>query len=161
MKRVVILALVLVGAGFALSLAGVSKATAQLPSGVLHPEGQPQGQPEAQPQGQAAPQQATLVGPTQFDGSYSVEIVTQDGSCANTHWTVAVAHGQIASITPNNSNITASGLIEDDGTVSMTFRGGKGDVAHVGGTVKGDKGNGAWSSPTLLCGGVWRADKQK
>ena len=157
MKRVVILAFVLCGAGFALSLAGVSKANAQLPSQVVHPEGQT----PAPSQGPAAPQPVTLVGPTQYDGTYSVEVVTQDGSCANTHWTVGVTHGQIASISPNTANISASGLIEDDGTVSMTFRGGDGQVAHVGGNVKGDKGNGAWSSPTLLCGGVWRADKQK
>lgn len=155
MNRVAIFVPVLAGATLALSLAGMPKAVAQLPSQVLRQEQSIDVRP------QVAQQQATLIGPTQFDGVYSVEVVVEDGKCANSHWTVAVSHGQIASVSPNNNNISASGLIEDDGVVSMTFRGGDDQIAHVGGTVKGNSGKGAWSSPTLLCGGVWRADKEK
>lgn len=155
MKRVLFTLLFFGAASFAVGLAGVPKASAQLPSKITHPQEQPQQQ---QPQ---ESQQAKLVGPTQFDGTYGVEVVTEDGKCGSSHWTVEVQHGQIASVSPNNSNIYATGLIEDDGTVSMSFHGGNGDVAHVGGTVKSTGGTGAWSSPTLLCGGRWRADKQK
>ena len=108
-----------------------------------------------------AQQQSAALGPSPFDGSYSVDVVTQDGDCKDSHWTVVVANAQIASVAPNNDHITATGLIEDDGTVSMTFRGGDNHFVHVGGTVKGRAGKGAWSAPTLLCGGVWRAQKEK
>ncbi len=107
----------------------------------------------------AQDQQAALLGPTKYDGIYAVEAITQDGSCANTHWTVAVANGQIASVSPNDSNISASGIVED--VVSLTFRGGDNQIAHVGGAIKGRSGKGSWSSPTLLCGGVWHAEKKK
>ncbi|MGB8276433.1 MAG: hypothetical protein WCF20_00630 [Methylovirgula sp.] len=136
MKRVFIFELLLLGAACVFSLASAAKVTAQ-------------------------EQQAALFGPTKYDGIYSVEAITQDGSCANTHWTVAVANGLIASVSPNDANITASGLIEDDGVVSMTFRGGENQIAHVGGAIKGRNGKGSWSSPTLLCGGIWHAEKKK
>jgi hypothetical protein len=66
----------------------------------------------------------------------------------------------VASVSPNPSSISALGLIESDGAVSMTFQDARGEIAHVGGTVKGRSGKGFWSSPTLLCGGIWRAEKE-
>lgn len=109
----------------------------------------------------AQQQQARLFGPSKFDGMYSVEVTTEDGSCGSTRLTVKVSDGQVASVSPNTVNISALGLIESDGVVSMTFRGGTNQYAHVGGEVKGRSGKGTWSSPTLLCGGVWRAQKVK
>jgi hypothetical protein len=109
----------------------------------------------------AQQQQVSLLGPSKFDGTYSIEAQTQDGTCSNTRWTVSVADGQVASVSPNDANITAAGLVEDDGVVSMTFRGGANQVTHVGGQIKGRWGKGTWSSPTLLCGGVWRAQKKR
>jgi len=108
-----------------------------------------------------AQQQAALFSPTRFDGVYSVEVDTKDGSCSTSRWTVRIREGQVASVSPNNANISALGLIESDGAVSMTFTSGQGQVAHVGGTVKGRYGKGFWSSPTLLCGGTWRAEKER
>lgn len=108
----------------------------------------------------AQQQQAHSFGPSKFDGTYSVEVTTQDGSCGNSRWTVEVEHAQIASVSPNTANIRALGLIESDGVVSMTFRAGA-NYAHVGGDVKGRTGKGTWSAPTLLCGGVWHAQKMK
>jgi hypothetical protein len=140
MRCVVILELALLGA-VVFSSTGATKAAAQ--------------------DQRVTQQQATLLGPTKFDGTYTVDVITQDGSCGRTQVTMRVVDGQIASVSPNNANISVSGLIEDTGVVSMTFRGGENDVAHVGGMVKGRSGKGAWSSPTLLCGGVWRADKQQ
>ncbi len=109
----------------------------------------------------AQEQQAALFPPTKFDGVYSVEVVTEDGNCAKSHWSVAVRDGQITSVSPNTNNITAVGLIEATGVVSMTFRGGQNQLANVGGTVRGQQGKGTWSSPTLLCGGIWRAEKER
>ncbi|HEY5225948.1 MAG TPA: hypothetical protein VIJ06_04075 [Methylovirgula sp.] len=98
---------------------------------------------------------------SKFDGMYSIQVTTQDGSCGNSQWTVNVAGAQIASVSPNTAGIRALGIVESDGVVSMTFRGGANHYAHVGGQIKGRTGKGTWSAPTLLCGGVWRAQKVK
>lgn len=154
MKRVLFTFVLLSAASFVMAVAFAPRAGAQLPSKVTHPQEQPDQQPQQ-------PQQQASVGPTQFDGTYAVEVATLDGSCGPSHGTVEIRHGQVASVSPNTHGIYATGLIEDDGTVSMSFHWGNGDVAHVGGTVKAASGTGAWSSPTTLCGGTWRADKQK
>ena len=111
----------------------------------------------------AQQRQAALLAPSRFDGTYSVEAIPKGGAgtCRVSHWTVAVTNGQIASISPNPTNITALGLIESDGVVSMTFHDSQNQIAHIGGTVRGRRGTGTWSSPTLLCGGIWRAEKAK
>jgi len=153
MKRVLFTFVFLGAASFAMAFA--PHANAQLPSQVTHPQDQPDEQQQQQPQLQAN------VGPTQFDGTYAVEIATLDGTCGPSRGTVEVQHGQVVSISPNTHGIYATGLIEDDGTVSMSFHWGNGDVAHVGGMMKVGSGTGAWSSPTTLCGGTWRADKEK
>lgn len=138
MKRILIFKLVLVGTAAACVslMPGVTRASAQ-------------------------ERRAALFAPTKFDGIYAVEAISQSGSCTKSHWSVAVTHGQIASISPNSTNITASGLIESDGVVSMSFRDGQNQIVHVGGSIKGRHGKGSWSSPTLLCGGIWRAEKEK
>jgi hypothetical protein len=156
MNRVLFTFVFLGAAGFTMALAFAPQATAQLPSKVTHPQEQPDQQQQQEQQ-----QQARLVGPTQFDGTYAVEIATLDGTCGPSRGTVEVQHGQVISVSPNTHGIYATGLIEDDGTVSMSFHWGNGDVAHVGGTMKGASGTGAWSSPTTLCGGTWRADREK
>jgi hypothetical protein len=158
MKRAIVFSVLAIAAGSAFVISNAPQAVAQLPSKMFHPD--PGDQPQ-QPIPQES-QQARAVGPTQFDGTYALEVATLDGTCGGSHWTVEIVHGQITSISPNTYNAYATGLIEDDGTVSMSMHGGNGDVVHVGGSVKkSGSSTGAWSSPTLLCGGTWRADKQK
>lgn len=137
MKRILMLELVLIGAGLAGgSLMDAPRAVAQERRSAQFPAGR-------------------------FDGIYLVEVVPESGSCTKSRWTAAVAGGQIASVTPNPTNITALGLIESNGVVSLTFRDAQNQIAHVGGMIKGRRGKGSWSSPTLLCGGIWRAQKEK
>jgi hypothetical protein len=94
---------------------------------------------------------------THYDGVYSVEITTEDGPCSKLYkGSITVANGRITAI--SDPAATASGLIEDDGTVSLSFR-ENGQIAHVGGKVWARHGSGAWSSPTAECGGVWRAER--
>jgi hypothetical protein len=94
-----------------------------------------------------------------YDGVYSVEITTKDGPCDKVYQgSVTVTNGRISAI--SDPQASASGLIEDDGIVSLSFR-GNGQIAHVGGRVSGRYRRGAWSSPTAECGGVWRAERQR
>jgi hypothetical protein len=94
-----------------------------------------------------------------YDGVYSVKITTEDGPCDKVYQgSMTVANGHVTEI--SDPQASASGLIEDDGTVSLSFR-ENGQIAHVGGRISGRHGSGAWSSPTAECGGVWRSDRQR
>jgi hypothetical protein len=96
---------------------------------------------------------------TRYDGVYSVKITTEDGPCGKVYQgSVTIANSRIAKI--SDPQATASGLIEDDGTVSLSFR-ENGQIAHVGGRISGRYGRGAWSSPTAECGGVWRSERER
>ncbi len=95
---------------------------------------------------------------TKYDGVYSVEITTQDGPCDNVYrGSVTIENGRITGT--SDPEATASGLVEDTGTVSLTFRRND-EIAHVGGQISGRLGGGPWSSPTSECGGRWRAERQ-
>jgi hypothetical protein len=92
------------------------------------------------------------------DGVYAVDIITEVGSCDKAyHWTFSVAGGRISS--SSDAMMQASGQIDLRGIVSVAFRRDN-NVAHVAGKVIGASGSGTWSSPTLQCGGSWRAARQ-
>jgi hypothetical protein len=96
-----------------------------------------------------------------YDGVYSVKITTEAGAgpCEKVYQgSVTIANGRITEI--SDPQASATGLIEDDGTVSLSFR-ENGQIAHVGGRISGRYGSGAWSSPTAECGGVWRSERQR
>jgi len=96
-----------------------------------------------------------------FDGTYQVTITTTDGNsnCVRRSYagTVTVQNFRIVGV--SDPEATASGGIEDDGTVSLALR--KADqIANIGGRLKDHGGKGFWSSPTAQCGGLWQAVRQ-
>lgn len=101
----------------------------------------------------------TLLRPAvSHDGVYAVQIVTEKGSCDRYYtWTIAVSGGRVSST--GSTPLQASGEINPQGIVSLAFRGFN-EVAHVAGRVKGRRGSGTWSSPTMACAGTWRAIRQ-
>jgi hypothetical protein len=98
--------------------------------------------------------------PPGFDGVYSVQITTTDGhgNCPGSYsGTLTIRNFRVVAL--SDPAALATGGIEDDGTVSLAFR--KNDqIANAGGQIKGSAGKGFWSSPTALCGGLWRAERQ-
>jgi hypothetical protein len=94
-----------------------------------------------------------------YDGTYRVDATTDEGDCArSTSGTVTVSDGLI--VATSDSAVQAFGRVGADGVVSFAFHRGP-DVAHVSGRLKGAAGQGAWSIPTLLCGGRWRAQRMR
>ena len=96
-----------------------------------------------------------------FDGTYRIKITTTDGNsnCVRGSYagTVTVQNFRIVGV--SDPAATASGGIEDDGTVSVALR--KADqIANIGGQMKEHGGRGFWSSPTAQCGGLWQAQRQ-
>jgi hypothetical protein len=105
--------------------------------------------------GQSTPQQTR---PASHDGIYAVQIVTERGACDRSYlWTIAVSGGRISST--GSTPLEASGQINPQGIVSLAFRGFN-EIAHVVGRLKGKRGSGTWSSPTMACAGTWRALRQ-
>lgn len=101
--------------------------------------------------------QAQVKAAKNHDGVYGVDIFTQEGSCDRSyHWTIQVADGRVSG---TDVMVQASGRIDPNGAVSLAFR-RYNNVAHVAGSVNGNSGSGTWSSPTMQCGGSWRAARQ-
>jgi hypothetical protein len=92
------------------------------------------------------------------DGIYAVNIVTQQGSCdRNYRWMIAVSGGRVSSAW--DAPMEASGQISRRGIVRLAFQ-RFGQVATVTGKLARGSGSGTWSSPTMLCAGLWRATRQ-
>jgi len=95
-----------------------------------------------------------------FDGTYHVKISTTDGhgSCAPAYsGTITIQNFRVVAF--SDPQATAAGGILDDGTVSLALR-RNGQVANVGGKIRGRTGKGFWSSPTAFCGGLWQAERE-
>ncbi len=96
---------------------------------------------------------------TTFDGTYRIDVTTDEGDCQKTaSGTVTVSDGLV--VATSDSAVQAFGRVGGDGVVSFAFHRGN-DVAHVSGRMKGASGQGAWSVATQLCGGRWRAQKMR
>jgi hypothetical protein len=96
---------------------------------------------------------------TTYDGTYRVDVTTEEGDCQRTaSGTVTVSDGII--VATSDSAVQAFGRVGADGVASFQFRRGQ-DIAHVSGRLKGASGSGSWSVSTQLCGGVWRAQKMR
>jgi hypothetical protein len=97
-------------------------------------------------------------GPSNHDGVYAIQIVTERGTCDRSYlWIIAISGGRVRST--GATPLVASGQIDPRGIVSLAFRGFN-EVAHVVGRMRGAKGSGTWSSPTMACAGTWRALRQ-
>jgi hypothetical protein len=94
---------------------------------------------------------------TTYDGTYKVDVTTDEGDCQKTaSGTVTVADGII--VETSDSAVQTFGRIGEEGIVSFAFHRGT-DVAHISGRLKGGRFQGAWSAPEQLCGGRWTAQK--
>lgn len=105
-----------------------------------------------------APAQAT--GLADPNGSWIIEATTTVGACPTLIPTaVTVADHRIADAA--GAGVTSWGYVDDVGNIVARFTGEGDRVARFHGALKGGKGSGAWSSSTDMCGGTWRAERQK
>jgi hypothetical protein len=110
---------------------------------------------------QRAPARAPAPPPSvaQFDGNWSVSIITDSGTCDRGYrYAVRILNGQIYY---NNPNINLSGQVNARGYVSVQV--GAGSQQAVGtGRLSRDYGDGTWSgrSATDQCSGRWEAERR-
>lgn len=93
-----------------------------------------------------------------FDGTWSVQLVTESGLCdAQYSYTLSVQDGQVRPITTAATNgTTVSGRVGSDGSVGLTVA-----AAAANGTASGRLqvrgGSGTWRVSGGLCTGRWTA----
>jgi len=101
----------------------------------------------------------TAPGVAQFDGTWSVSIVTDSGSCDRGYrYALHIANGRISY---DNPNFNVSGQVNARGQVQVTV--GAGSQQAVGtGRLSRDYGTGTWvgRSPTDQCSGHWEAERR-
>jgi hypothetical protein len=96
---------------------------------------------------------------TQFDGNWSVSIITDSGTCDRGYrYALRIAGGRIFY---DNPNFNVSGQVNPRGYVSVSV--GAGSQRAIGtGRLSRDYGEGTWSgqSSTDSCAGHWEAERR-
>ena len=100
----------------------------------------------------AAPVSAT----NNFDGKWSVVIVTENGDCDRAYRYPIDIRGQTL-INAGNASFDISGKVQDNGAVAVRIAYGQ-KSASGSGRLSGTTGEGSWSGGG--CGGTWTAERR-
>ncbi|HEV2559789.1 MAG TPA: hypothetical protein VGU45_14280 [Microvirga sp.] len=95
----------------------------------------------------------------QFNGNWSVEVITETGSCDRAYrFPVVIRNGQVSYGGPESVN--ASGKVTPSGSLRGTLGRGSAQASVVGNLME-RSGSGTWTgSGSLNCTGQWRAEKR-
>ncbi len=93
-----------------------------------------------------------------FDGKWSVEVITEKGSCDQAYrWDIVVADGHV--VTTPDMPAKAAGSISPKGAISVNFSRGS-DSMNAKGTASGNWATGEWTATAMGCTGRWRAERR-
>jgi hypothetical protein len=99
---------------------------------------------------------------TSFDGTWSVTIKTESGSCDPAYrYAVEIADGNVAANAKESSGlVNISGKVEANGQVKVSVRRGE-QHADGAGRLSEKGGIGTWTgkSATTACSGQWEAQR--
>ncbi|WP_082173283.1 large exoprotein involved in heme utilization or adhesion [Methylobacterium platani] len=98
--------------------------------------------------------------PTRFDGTWSVEVITESGSCDRAYrYGVIIQNGQARYA--GGSDFTVSGRVQPSGAVRATISRGDAAAQVVGRLAAEGGGNGTWTtSGSTSCKGRWNAERR-
>src|ERR1700744_953570 len=102
---------------------------------------------------------APAPGVAQFDGNWSVSIITDSGACDRGYrYPLRIAGGRIYY---DNPNIAVNGIVNPRGLVAVTVGAG-GQSASGTGRLSRDYGEGTWSGrwASGQCSGHWEAERR-
>ena len=97
---------------------------------------------------------------TNFDGSWSVLVVTDYGTCDRAYrYGVQISNGQV--FYRGDSSVDISGRVSPVGQVNVRVRQGSQQASGTG-RLSQESGGGQWrgSSPEQQCGGHWTAERR-
>lgn len=97
---------------------------------------------------------------SQFDGRWSILVMTENGNCDKAYrYSVQIENGQARYA--GNEGFDVQGNVRPNGQVSGSISYGQ-DRADVAGRLDGARGTGTWkaSGSSRDCGGSWQAEKR-
>src|ERR687898_2792106 len=102
-----------------------------------------------------------LAEPAHYDGTWSVQLVTESGSCdRSASYTIAVEDGRVRYVpSGNEARVSVSGQVGPGGTVAIGVHQGLGS-ADASGRLGADSGSGTWKVSMLGCSGRWTAQRR-
>ena len=97
-------------------------------------------------------------GKTNFDGNWSVLIVTEKGTCDRAYrYPVKIENGTVGYAGTASFNV--AGKVGANGAITVTVS--KGDKSAVGtGRMSGTDGSGTWTAGSGECSGTWTAERR-
>jgi hypothetical protein len=107
----------------------------------------------------AAPQRPA--GAAAFDGSWSVVIITENGTCDRAYrYPVRVVNGELRY--EGEAGIAISGRVDGSGKLNATISRGEQSASGTG-RLSRTAGSGTWSgkSRTSACSGRWEAERRE
>jgi hypothetical protein len=107
----------------------------------------------------AAPPAPAVAGVTQFDGNWSVSIITDSGECDRGYrYALRIAGGRVFY---DNPSFDISGQVNPRGQIRVVVRAGSQEAVGTG-RLGRDYGTGTWSgqSPSSHCSGHWEAERR-
>ena len=93
-----------------------------------------------------------------YDGVWSVVIVTQQGLCDPSYrYPIRISKGNL--LNAGNAQVAISGKVAKNGAVVVNVSAG--DKTATGtGKLAGKTGGGSWSGGNGICSGVWQAERR-
>src|SRR5918998_4976386 len=92
-----------------------------------------------------------------FDGTWTVQLVTETGVCSGSSYTVAIQDGQVRLASAGGS-ASITGQISTDGSVGLNVRQGPAS-GSASGRLRSSTGSGTWKASSL-CSGRWAAQRR-
>ena len=106
----------------------------------------------------SVPASAAPANADRYDGRWSVEVITDEGTCDRAYrWSIGIKGGRVADIADGVA--TANGTIDKSGRVALRFERGA-DVLTAKGSLDAENGAGLWTAPSRSCAGRWRAERR-
>ena len=106
----------------------------------------------------AVPASAPATAKSNFDGQWSVLIVTQKGTCDRAYrYPIKIDNGSVGYA--GSASFTVSGKVGDNGTVTVLVARGN-QSAKGQGRLSGTDGSGLWTAGSGECSGTWTAERR-
>jgi hypothetical protein len=104
------------------------------------------------------PASATALAKSNFDGQWSVLIVTQKGTCDRAYrYPVKIDNGSVGYA--GDASFTVSGKVGPNGAVTVTVARGS-QSAKGQGRLSATDGSGMWTAGSGECSGTWTAERR-
>ena len=106
----------------------------------------------------AVPASKPAAAKSSFDGSWSVLIVTEKGTCDRAYrYPIKIANGTVDYA--GSASFTVTGKVGNNGSVTVTVSRGSQSASGAGHLSTSD-GSGRWSTASGECSGTWSAERR-